>query len=100
MWARTDCCTDALEGAFITLSNTPFTSDDLSVLSQPGVSAYIVNDVDDASFTVSVDRVAQYVRIQHPTQDVLHLAEVDIVAGVGNEAGSPPVEGLVAVVVF
>ena len=96
IWPRTDCCTNALNGAFVMLSDTPFMSNDLTVLSQAGVSAYIVNNLDEGFYTIPVNRTARYVRIQHPTQAELFLAEVEITAGIGNEVGAPPVEGLVA----
>ncbi|MBX2819775.1 MAG: PQQ-dependent sugar dehydrogenase [Rhodothermaceae bacterium] len=96
LWGRTDCCEESLIGAFIFVSNTPFLEDDLGVLSQEGVSAYIVNGLDNARFSVPVNRTARYIRIQHPIEPVLHLAEAEIQAGLGNLEGAPPPEGLVS----
>ena len=96
LWGRTDCCEEALEDAFVLLSDTPFQSTSLSVLSQPGVSAYRIEETPDPDYTVRTNRTAQYIRIQQAGETALHLAEVEIIAGLGNEAGAPPVDGLVA----
>ena len=96
LWGRTDCCEESLIGAFVLVSNTPFAEDGLGVLSQQGVSAYIVSWLDNARFSVPVNRTAQYIRVQHPVESVLHLAEVGIQAGLGNLEGAPPPGGLVS----
>lgn len=96
LWGRTDCCEEALEDAFVLLSDTPFQSTSLSVLSQPGVSAYRIQQAPDPDYTVKTNRTAQYIRIQQAGETALHLAEVEIIAGLGNEAGAPPVDGLIA----
>jgi len=96
LWGRTDCCEESLIGAFILVSNAPFVEEDLGVLSQEGVSAYIVSWLDNARFSIPVNRTARYIRIQHPVEPVLHLAEAEIQAGVGNLEGAPPPEGLVS----
>lgn len=96
LWERTDCCAASLEGAFVFVSETPFTARDLTVLSQPGVSAYVLKEAINAQYRVPVDRPARYVRVQRGGLNTLFVAEVEIAAGIGNEQGAPPVEGLVA----
>lgn len=96
LWGRTDCCEDALDEAFVLLSDSPFQSTSLSVLSQPGVSAYRIQQPPDPDYTIRTNRTAQYIRIQKAGETALHIAEVEIIAGLGNEAGAPPIDGLVA----
>ena len=96
LWNRTDCCSETLAGAFVIVSSSSFQSSDLSVLGQGGVSAYLVSDAPSPSADISVRRKARYVRIQLPREASLHLAEVEVKAGLGVETGAPPVEGLVS----
>ena len=96
LWNRTDCCLESLSGAFVVVSESPFESSGLDVLSQPGASVYVVSSVPDPQFSIEVRRPARYVRILLAGEETLHLAEVEIRAGLGNEKGAPPVDGLIA----
>ncbi|MEM6630472.1 MAG: discoidin domain-containing protein [Bacteroidota bacterium] len=79
-WGRTDCCKDRLENAYVMVSNTPFTSNDLQVnLAKSGVESTFVSDYPNNSKTVSFEQVpARYVRIQLLGTNYLSLAEVEV----------------------
>ncbi len=89
VWNRTDCCSAPLTDFYVFVSDDAFTSQDLDATrNQPGVGTYFVSGEGGRPSVVAVGRTARHVRVQLSDQDVLTLAEVQIVAGT---PGSTPV---------
>ena len=78
LWNRTDCCTDRLNGAVLLVSNTPFTSNDLTTIrNTAGVFAITIPTV-ALNTTIDVNRTGRYVRVQLPGAGCLSFAEAQV----------------------
>ncbi|MDP2572087.1 discoidin domain-containing protein [Vibrio penaeicida] len=81
---RTDCCSSRLSNYYVLVSNTPFSSDDLStLLSDPSVAHFNFRTLSEASQSINLNNThGRYVRIQLEGNhaSVLSLAEVQVFA--------------------
>jgi len=79
VWPRTDCCPEHTANFYVIVSDNAFTSTDLTTtLNQAGVSSYWVTGNNATAVTVSVNRIARYVRVQRNDSQYLVLAEVKV----------------------
>ena len=75
---RTDCCKERLKNSIIIVSNVPFTSvTKFDVLNQTDISEYPIES-DDALQVKKIQRTGRYIRIYGNGNDVLSLAEVEV----------------------
>lgn len=79
IWNRTDCCSERLKNFFLLISDVPFISTDLNVVSQQaGIGKVYVAGPVGAMTTIPVGRTGRFVRIQLNYKEYLHLAEVEV----------------------
>jgi hypothetical protein len=79
IWNRTDCCGERLANFYILVSDTPFTSTDLTVtLNQPEVSSYYIAGGAGQTLNINIGRTGRYVRVQLAGANFLSLAEVEV----------------------
>ena len=79
LWNRTDCCGDRLSNFYVFVSDTPFSSNDLSItLNQPAVNHYYFSGTVGTSTEISINHSGRYVRIQLFGTNFLTLAEVQV----------------------
>ena len=81
IWNRTDgCCTNRLSDFHVLVSETPFTSNDLSTnLNRSDVRSYFhAGALDSTSLSVPMGISGRYIRIQLEGSNFLSLAEVEI----------------------
>src|SRR5438876_404463 len=79
LWYRTDCCSGRLSNFYVLVSDDPFQSTSLSVVTnQTGVSSYFTSGAAGTLTTISVNRTGRYVRVQLTGTDYLSLAEVQV----------------------
>ena|GEM_PF-1440301 len=77
---RTGGTADRLSNFYVLVSDNAFASTNLNdVLAQSGVSAYFFTDYPDPNIGFTVNRTGQYVRIQLAGQNVLNIAEVEVI---------------------
>jgi hypothetical protein len=87
VWNRTDCCSERLADFYVFVSDEPFTSTNLvTTLAQPGVSAFYTAGVGGTVTTIAVNRTGRYVRVQLSGTNFLQLAEVEVI---GEAAPTP-----------
>jgi hypothetical protein len=72
---RTDCCVGRLNGAKVMVSDWPFTGDPMQVLKGDGISRFDIGKAKPKN-ELLINKTGQFVRIQLPRSDYLHLAEV------------------------
>jgi hypothetical protein len=78
IWNRTDCCAERLRKIYVFVSDTPFTTSNLSELTSQYWNSYIFDPQSAQRITVPVNRSGRYVRIQLGRTEYLSLAEVQI----------------------
>ena len=79
IYNRTDCCAEALANFRVLVSQTPFSSADLSVtLAQPGVTSIPFVGVAGRTTVLNIGRTGRFVRVQLTGSEYLQLAEVEI----------------------
>lgn len=79
LWNRTDCCQNRLSNYYVFISDTPFTSDDPSVLvGEPGVFNMLETGFPDPDQTFIINQSGRFIRIQLKGTNVLSLAEVEV----------------------
>jgi RHS repeat-associated protein len=84
VWGRTDCCPAMTSDYYVFVSDTPFTSTDLSTtLSQSGVSNYYHSGFSgptssSGATSVNINRTGRYLRVQLTGTNSLALAEVQV----------------------
>jgi RHS repeat-associated protein len=84
VWGRTDCCPAMTSDYYVFVSDTPFTSTDLSTtLSQSGVSNYYHSGFSGptssaGATSVNINRTGRYLRVQLTGTNSLALAEVQV----------------------
>ncbi len=87
VWNRSDCCPERLSNFYILVSNTLFTSTDLTTtLNQPGVSNYYVGSPAGRPLLIAAGGTGRYVRIQLAGSNYLSIAEVEVFG----QPGTPP----------
>ncbi len=90
LWNRTDCCDDLFSDVHIFISETPFTSTNLSTtLNQTGVIDYFVSGDVGFPSNISINTSGRYVRVQLAGTSYLAIAEVEIL-GCVNGSGCAP----------
>ena len=90
IWNRTDCCSNRLKNFFVLISDVPFQSNDLQVVSQQsGIGKYYVSGPVGTMVSVPIGRTGQYVRIQLVDTEYLALAEVEVYGSAIQTAQSP-----------
>ncbi|MFK8007335.1 MAG: LamG-like jellyroll fold domain-containing protein [Saprospiraceae bacterium] len=86
IYNRVSCCQSRTSQYYILVSETPFSSNDLSaLLADPNVASYYQST--DAGFptTMNISRVGRYVRVQlTSTSDPMNIAEVMVYGSVSN----------------
>ncbi len=79
LWERTDAATDLLKNFYVFVSSTPFTTNDFTILSlDPNIWNSFSTASPDPDMTISVDVPGRYIRVQMSTNDLLSLAEVEV----------------------
>jgi hypothetical protein len=79
LWNRDDVYRTRLASAYVFVSPTPFTSDDLlETKRQPGVLSFFVPGTVARPTTIRVNGVGRYVRVQVTESEYLDIAEVQI----------------------
>ncbi|MFE6734750.1 discoidin domain-containing protein [Microbacterium sp. NPDC057741] len=80
LWNRVDCCQERVEGVYIFVSDTPFTSEDPTVTAgTPGVWATFFADRAGRPSVIDVGAKGRYVRIQLDSDSKpLNLAELQV----------------------
>ncbi len=79
LWNRTDCCKNRLSNYYVFISDTPFASDDPSVLvGEPGVFNMLETGFPDPDHTLIINQSGRYIRVQLKGTNVLSLAEVEV----------------------
>ncbi|HYW74749.1 MAG TPA: discoidin domain-containing protein, partial [Pyrinomonadaceae bacterium] len=95
IWNRTDCCSERLSNFYVFVSDTPFTSGDLTTtINQPGVSNWYFSGQAGTAESFSINRTGQYVRVQLSGTGVLSLAEVQVFESMIKVADSEPFKSL------
>jgi hypothetical protein len=91
IWNRTDFGPDRLDNFYVFVSDTPFTSTDLSTtIAQAGVWSQHITTIPSPNITLSVGRSGRYVRVQLGDTNYLSLAEVKVFA----EPAAAPAQSL------
>jgi hypothetical protein len=81
LWARSDCCEWRSNNVYVLVSDTAFTSTNLSTTrSQAGVSSYLVSGNVLRPSKVDINRTGRYIRVQLQNTDNLSLAEMEVMA--------------------
>lgn len=89
VWNRTDCCVERLSNFYVFVSDSPFTSTNLTAtINQSGVSSYYISGVAPATTTISINRTGRYVRVQLSGTDYLSLAEVEVWGSASGTGGT------------
>ncbi len=84
VWNRTDCCGDRVTSFYVLVSESPFASDNLgNLLDDPAVTGFYVDGQAGTPTTVTVNRLARYVRVQLSGANYLNLAEVQVMGAGG-----------------
>ncbi len=80
LWNRNDCCQDRVEGVYVFVSDSPFTSEDPTVTAgTDGVWATFFADRAERPSVIEVGAQGRYVRIQlDSTTKMLNLAELQV----------------------
>jgi len=79
IYNRTDCCKDRLSDFYVLVSENPFDSQDLqTTIDQAGVLSIYYENFPDPVFDAIVNQSGQYIRIQLAGENVLSLAEVEV----------------------
>ena len=90
VWNLTSCCAERMSNFYVLVSDTPFTTTDLSqTLSQPGVSGYYTAGAAGRPTSVAVNRTGRYVRVQLTGANYLHIPEVEVWGTQGQTATAP-----------
>jgi hypothetical protein len=80
LWNRTDCCDWRLTNFYVFVSDSPFTSTNLTTtINQAGVNVYHFTGTDARPSAININRSGRYIRVQLTTTDNLHLAEVQVI---------------------
>ncbi len=79
VWNRSDCCADRLRRFHVFVSDSPFSSYNLTATqNQTGVSDYYISGHAGYPTSITVGRSVRYVRVQLARRNYLSLAEVEI----------------------
>jgi hypothetical protein len=81
LFNRTDCCSVRLGNYYVFVSDSPFTSTDLTkTINQAGVTKFFFLAQAGKPTTINVNHSGRYVRVQLALGDNLQLAEVQVMA--------------------
>jgi hypothetical protein len=80
IWNRTDCCGSRLNGFWVFVSDTPFSSTDTqsTLAVRPGTYSIPSTTAPNPSSTIPVNTQGRYVRVQLTGTNYLSLAEVQV----------------------
>ncbi|MFT5854447.1 MAG: putative repeat protein (TIGR03806 family), partial [Verrucomicrobiales bacterium] len=91
IWPRTDCCGERMDGYYVFVSDTPFTSNDIATTTnQPGVLSQHFVTRPSPTHQVFTNRSGRFVRIQLTGTDPLSLAEVEVFGNTDAPTQSAP----------
>lgn len=86
IWNRSDCCQGVLSDFYVFVSETPFTSAELSpTIDQAGVQSFYEVNQAGTPTSININGLGRYVRVQLAEQGFLAMAEVEVL---GCENGS------------